>query len=166
MAPGGLLTGTATLHGVQMEKVCRAQWYLDGQPIAEFGNPAFVLREGETSACKVALEFTPEMALQHELSFTLEYENPVRRTVETVTDRVQIQVENYPETYYRELERARWETLAEQVSPYYTGDFTMNYDIDYTTEMKEAFVNYNGYESKTEYPVSYTHLVPTAAELP
>lgn len=151
VAPGGLLTGTATLHGVQMEKVCRAQWYLDGQPIAEFGNPAFVLREGETSACKVALEFTPEMALQHELSFTLEYENPVRRTVETVTDRVQIQVENYPETYYRELERARWETLAEQVSPDYTGDFTMNYDIDYTTEMKEAFVNYNGYESKTEY---------------
>lgn len=71
--------------------------------------------------------------------------------METVTDRVQIQVENYPETYYRELERARWETLAEQVSPDYTGDFTMNYDIDYTTEMKEAFVNYNGYESKTEY---------------
>ena len=151
VVPGGMLTGTATLHGVQMEKICRAQWYLDGQPIEEFGNSSFVLREGGTSACKVALEFTPEMALQHELSFTLEYENPVRGTVETVTDRVQVQVENYSEAYYQKLERAQWETLAEQVSPDYTGDFTMDYDIDYTTEIKEAFVNYNGYESKTEY---------------
>lgn len=151
VVPGGMLTGTATLHGVQMEKICRAQWYLDGQPIEEFGNSSFVLREGGTSACKVALEFTPEMVLQHELSFTLEYENPVRGTVETVTDRVQVQVENYSEAYYQKLERAQWETLAEQVSPDYTGDFTMDYDIDYTTEIKEAFVNYNGYESKTEY---------------
>lgn len=148
---GGAIQGTAQIHGVSQEKTCRAQWYLDGVAVPDAAIPSLTLSEEMTVSCEIPLEFTEEMATEYRLTLTLEYDNPVRGETEIVSGEASVTVENYSAEYYREQKRSQWESLAAQVSPDYVGDFTMEYDIDYTTEVKEAFVNYNGYSSKTEY---------------
>jgi hypothetical protein len=151
VSAGGMIQGTADIHGVSQEKTCRAQWYLDGVAVADATVSALALSEDTTVTCEIPLEFTEDMATEYRLTLMLEYDNPVRGETETVSGETLVTVENYSAEYYREQRRSQWESLVAQVSPDYVGDFTMEYDIDYTTEVKEAFVNYNGYSSKTEY---------------
>ena len=145
--PGGNLTATAQLRTTEGPKLCQAQWYLDGVAVKNYSNPAFCLQDGASSAFTAALEFSQTMDLSHEVALVLQYKNTITGELETLTAKATVTVQNYDAAYYKNQLKA----LASQVSCTYEGNFTMDYDIDYSTEVKEAFVNANDYSSPTEY---------------
>ncbi len=148
VAAGGSLVATVTaVCPFQEAKTCEAQWYLDGQLVPEYGNDGFQLEDGTVSTFRMALDFSRDMPLSHTVGFTVKYVNTITGKEETITLEETLQVENYPNSYYLEQDRV----LASQVSSVYEGDYTMAYDIDYSQEVKEAFINGNGYSSSTGY---------------
>lgn len=148
VAPGEPLVVTASIsYGDAMEKTCKAQWYLDGQPVTGFSNAQFPLFDGAESTFRQELQFTRDMALNRTVALQLEYDNPITGESEICKAEITVKITNYEESYFVKRDKE----LAAQVSCHYVGDFTMDYDIDYSTEVKEAFVNVTGYSSQTEY---------------
>ncbi len=145
--PGGMLVATATMTGVEMEKICEAQWYLDGKAVAAFSNASYVLTENTVSRFKQDVAFSRKMPLTHTVELKLTYHNPISGETEQLAQQATVQIRNYTEAEYQKRDQA----LAAKVSCNYEGDFTMDYNIDYDLQTKEAFVNAGGYESKTDY---------------
>ena len=59
---------------------------------------------------------------------------------------------NYSASYYDNLEKSALEKEAlATVSSRYRGNYTSSYDIDYSPEIKQAFVHAKGYSSRTGY---------------
>ncbi|MGN1007856.1 MAG: S-layer homology domain-containing protein, partial [Butyricicoccus sp.] len=142
VAPGGQITATVTITGVDKARVCGAQWYLDGEPDDGFVNSAFEITEGRTSSYRRAIEFTRNMKLTHTVGFVLTYQNPVTGETEKKIAGAEVQIENYPASHY--LPTAA-EVLAKVNPTYQAGN------VDYTPEEKTVFVNAKGYSSKTQY---------------
>lgn len=142
VAPGGQITATVTITGVDKARVCGAQWYFDGEPDAGFANSAFEITDGRTSDYRRTIEFTRNMALEHTIGFVLTYRNPVTGETEKKIAGATAQIENYPASHY--LPTAD-EVLAKVNPTYKVGN------VDYTPEEKTVFVNAKGYSSKTQY---------------
>lgn len=148
VTPGAPLTASLQVSGAPSDAiVCSAQWSVDGAAVPGYGNDRFSLSQQTASKLTFPLSFTRAMPLSHTVSFTLTYTNSLTGKVQTLSAQAAVSVENYPESHYQALDRQ----LAAQVSTIYEGDFTMDYNIDYSLETKEAFVNVNGYASSTQY---------------
>lgn len=144
VAPGGQITATVAMTGVEKARVCGAGWYFDGEPDENFSNPAFEIAEGRTSSYRRAIEFTRDMPLEHTIGFVLTYRNTVTGETEKIIAGATAQIENYPASHYRPTAE---EVLLKVNPTYRTGN------TDYTPEEKTVFVNAKGYSSKTPYLV-------------
>lgn len=142
VAPGGEITATVSITGVDKSRICGAQWYYDGQPEAGFGNTSFEIWEGRTSSYHRAVEFTRNMALEHTIGFVLTYQNTMTGETEKIIAGATAQIENYPASHYLPSPA---EVLA-KVNPTYRSGNT-----DYTDDEKVVFVNAKGYSSPTKY---------------
>ncbi len=142
VAPGGEIVATATIKGVDKARVCGAQWYLDGQPVAAFGNTAFEISEGRTSTYRQPITFTRNMVLEHTVGFVLTYQNPTTGENEKILAGATVAIENYPASHYLPSPA---EVLA-KVNPTYRSGNT-----DYSDDEKTVFVNAKGYSSPTQY---------------
>lgn len=142
VAPGGQITATVAMTGVEKARVCGAGWYFDGEPDENFSNPAFEIAEGRTSSYRRAIEFTRDMPLEHTIGFVLTYRNTVTGETEKIIAGATAQIENYPASHYRPTAE---EVLLKVNPTYRTGN------TDYTSEEKTVFVNAKGYSSKTPY---------------
>lgn len=142
VAPGGQVTATVTITGMDKERVCAAQWYYDGKPDTGFANSALAVSEGRTSAYSHPVTFTKDMALSHTVGFGLTYLNPATGDTETRYAETKVTIENYPDSHY--LPDAST-VLAKVNSTYRRGN------TDYTQNEKVVFVNAKGYSSPTKY---------------
>lgn len=140
--PGGQITATATITGVDQTRVCGAQWYLDGQPESSFVNSAFEISEGKTSSYHRAITFTKNMKLEYTVGFVLTYRNSVTGDEEKIIAGATVTIENYPDSHYLPSPA---EVLA-KVNPTYRPGNT-----DYSKDEKTVFVNAKGYSSETQY---------------
>ncbi|MDR3766159.1 MAG: L,D-transpeptidase family protein [Butyricicoccus sp.] len=142
VAPGGQITATATITGVDKARICGAQWYLDGQPESSFANWSFEISEGKTSSYRRAITFTKNMQLEHTVGFVLTYRNSVTGDYEKIIAGATVTIENYPASHYLPTPA---EVLA-KVNPTYRPGNT-----DYSDDEKTVFVNAKGYASDTQY---------------
>ena len=120
-----MLVATATMTGVEMEKICEAQWYLDGKAVAAFSNASYVLTENAVSRFKQDVTFGRKMPLTHTVELKLTYHNPISGETEQLAQQATVQIRNYTEAEYQKRDQA----LAAKCSCNYEGDFTKDYNI-------------------------------------
>ena len=160
---GGGLTVSAAFPGARGTVICAAQWYQNGEPAAGYGNGAFSLAEGAASSYSPEIVFAQDMADSIVVGLELTY---TRNGVpQRVYREITVTIENYPDDYYAPpdpIEAQTWSesynlvrgaTILSSISAVYKGNYTLSYNVDYSTEAKEEFVNANGYASDTEYLV-------------
>lgn len=143
--PGGSVTASVSLTGVEGARVCAAQWYFDGAADADFFNPALTLEEGRTSTYRRALVFAQNMALSHTVGFRLTYRNTATGETETLYAEAPVTVQNYPDSHYAPPIPDAQTVLAKVHSVYKKGN------TDYSPAEKTIFVNAKGYASPTKY---------------
>ena len=92
------------------------------------------------------------MATSHRIGFGLKYaDQQTGQQVKLYAEKTVI-VNNYSASYYDNLEKSALEKEAlATVSSRYRGNYTSSYDIDYSPEIKQAFVHAKGYSSRTGY---------------
>ncbi len=139
VSAGGELTATATFSNVTAEKVCSAQWYLDGNPVSGFSNSSFLLAENTASTFSQDLVFSYQMQQKHTVGLCVLYQNPSTGVTEKLFAQTAVMVENYPDDYYAE-------PVLSLITPTYSASNT-----DYSDVQKETFVNAKNYSSDTEY---------------
>ena len=148
--PGGSLLTQAAIDGVTEEKICSAQWYQDGKPIAGYGNDHFVLTPGVYSRITTTFTFTKDMQTSVTMGFKLTYENPSTGETEELYEEATVPIENYSDEWYYERDVNRVLNL---VSSTYRGNYTTSYAVngDYSQTEKEIWINAKGYSSNTQY---------------
>ncbi len=143
VAPGERLKASAVITGVENDFVCEAAWIYDRSPLAGYSNSCKYISEGEISACGVTLQFSKRMPLSHRIGLLIMYTDPVSGEKTYVYAEKSVTVQNYSDEYYQEI---LYKEALKTVSCKYTGGTP-----DYSTDIKEAFVNGKGYTSKTKY---------------
>ncbi len=136
---GGELTATATFSNVASEKVCSAQWYLDGNPVSGFANSSFSLAENTVSVFSQELVFSYRMQQKHTVGLCVLYQNAATGLTEKLFAQSAVLVENYPDDYYAE-------PVLSLITPTYSAGNT-----DYSDVQKETFVNAKNYSSDTDF---------------
>ena len=148
--PGGSLLTQVSFTGVTEDKICSAQWYQDGEPIANYGNDHFELTEGKVSNHTTYFTFTKDMKTSVTMGFKLTYDNPSTGETEEVYAEKTVPIENYSDEWYYERDVNRVLNL---VSSVYAGNYTTAYAVngDYSQAEKEIWINAKGYSSNTQY---------------
>ena len=148
--PGGSLLTQVSFTGVTEDKICSAQWYQDGEPIANYGNDHFELTEGKVSNHTTYFTFTKDMKTSVTMGFKLTYDNPSTGETEEVYAEKTVPIENYSDEWYYERDVNRVLNL---VSSVYAGNYTTAYAVngDYSQTEKEIWINAKGYSSNTQY---------------
>lgn len=151
---GGSLKAVVSFRNVGTLKTCEAQWYLDGEAVNGYYAAAKVIAQDTTSSFSRQLEFSKYMAPSHRVGFGLRYTDPqTGQEIRLYAEKTVI-VNNYSASYYDNLEKAALEKEAlATVSSRYRGNYTSSYNIDYSPEIKQAFVHAKGYSSRTGYLV-------------
>lgn len=154
VAPGSSLKASASFAGVSEPVVCEMQWYLDGKPVAGYHASGKTVGADTVSAFSQKLQFSRYMDLSHRIGLGVDYIDPQSgETVRLYTEKT-VKVTNYSASYYNQLEnQALYKQALNTVSSKYKGNYTSSYNIDYSTAIKQAFVNAKGYSSKTGYLV-------------
>lgn len=148
--PGGSLLTQVSFTGVTEDKICSAQWYQDGEPIANYGNDHFELTAGKVSNHTTYFTFTKDMKTSVTMGFKLTYDNPSTGETEEVYAEKTVPIENYSDEWYYERDVNRVLNL---VSSTYAGNYTTAYAVngDYSQTEKEIWINAKGYSSNTQY---------------
>ena len=148
--PGGSLLTQVSFTGVTEDKICSAQWYQDGEPIANYGNDHFELTAGKVSNHTTYFTFTKDMKTSVTMGFKLTYDNPSTGETEEVYAEKTVPIENYSDEWYYERDVNRVLNL---VSSVYAGNYTTAYAVngDYSQTEKEIWINAKGYSSNTQY---------------
>ena len=141
--PGGQLAARGTVSGVNEIIDVTVRWYLDGAPVSE---ETLTVRETAVMDFSQELKFTRSMPLSRAVALELEYVTPEGET-QTLRAEETAAIQNYTAAQYDACDYQ----LASQVSGVYQGDYTESYNIDYSDEVKEAFVRYHAYTSRTDY---------------
>ena len=159
--PGGSLLTQVKFTGVTEEKICSAQWYQDGKPIAGFGNDNFQLTADKISRHTTYFTFTKDMKTSVTMGFKLTYDNPSTGETEELYVEKTVPIENYSDEWYYERDVNRVLNL---VSSTYRGNYTTAYAVngDYSKTEKEIWINAKGYSSNSQYLVwinrAYQHV--------
>ena len=150
VVPGGSLITQVKFSGVTEEKICSAQWYRDGKPLAGYSNNHFVLSADTVSRITTTFTFTKDMQTSVTMGFKLTYENPSTGETEELYKEVTVPIENYSDEWYYERDVNRVLNL---VSSTYRGNYTTAYAVngDYSQTEKEIWINAKGYSSNTQY---------------
>lgn len=149
---GGSLKASVSFRNVGSPKACEAQWYLDGEAVSGYYAASKVIAQDTVSSFSQKLEFSKYMATSHRIGFGLKYaDQQTGQQVKLYAEKTVI-VNNYSASYYDNLEKSALEKEAlATVSSRYRGNYTSSYDIDYSPEIKQAFVHAKGYSSRTGY---------------
>ncbi len=151
---GGSLKAEVSFQNAGMPKTCEAQWYLDGEAVKGYYAASKVIAQDTTSSFSHRLTFSRYMALSHRIGFGLVYTDAqTGRQVKLYAEKT-VNVNNYSASHYDDLETTALEREAlATVSSRYRGNYTSSYNIDYSPEIKQAFVHAKGYSSRTGYLV-------------
>ena len=158
---GGSLVTQVTFQGVTEPKICSAQWYKNGKPMANYRNDSFELTANAVSRITTTFTFTKDMDTSVTMGFKLTYENPSTGEIEERYVEKTVPIENYSDEWYYQRDVNRVLNL---VSSTYRGNYTTSYAVnnDYKPYEKEVWVNAKGYSSKTQYLVwinrAYQHV--------
>ena len=158
---GGSLVTQVTFQGVTEPKICSAQWYKNGKPMANYRNDSFELTADAVSRITTTFTFTKDMDTSVTMGFKLTYENPSTGEIEERYVEKTVPIENYSDEWYYQRDVNRVLNL---VSSTYRGNYTTSYAVnnDYKPYEKEVWVNAKGYSSKTQYLVwinrAYQHV--------
>lgn len=158
---GGSLVTQVTFQGVTEPKICSAQWYKNGKPLANYSNDNFQLTADAASRITTYFTFTKDMDTSVTMGFKLTYENPSTGETEEKYIEKTVPIENYSDEWYYQRDVNR---ILNLVSSTYRGNYTTSYAInnDYATYEKEVWVNAKGYSSRTQYLVwinrAYQHV--------
>ncbi len=145
--PGAMVKATAKFSGISDTIKGDIQWYLDGAIKENFRAEEKDIINEMTSAFSANIEFKRNMNLFRRVGIEVDYYDKDENVVHKYAEKV-VTVTNYnPEHYWGELYKEAKAT----VSCVYKGNYTSSYNIDYSTEIKEAFINGQGYSSRTEY---------------
>ncbi len=120
---------------------------MDGKEIiSKFIN---VTSTGETLSYSNTFTYTEDMTLKHTFELTMTYVDNNSK-IQTIKKSQTLNMENYPYKYYHAVSG---EEAVATVTCYYIGDYTLAWaeSHDYSDEIKEAWVNYKGYTSTTQY---------------
>lgn len=151
---GGSLEAAVSFQGVDVPKTCEAQWYLDGSPVSGYYASEKEIDSSTTSSFSQRLTFSRNMALSHRIGFGLKYTDAATgETIKLYSEKT-VCVQNYSDSYYDQQDnKALYQKALATVTTKYRGDYTSSYNIDYSTPIKQAFVNAKGYSSRTGYLV-------------
>lgn len=158
---GGSLVTQVTFQGVTDPKICSAQWYKNGKPLANYSNDNFQLTADAVSRITTYFTFTKDMDTSVTMGFKLTYENPSTGETEEKYIEKTVPIENYSDEWYYQRDVNR---ILNLVSSTYRGNYTTSYAVnnDYAAYEKEVWVNAKGYSSKTQYLVwinrAYQHV--------
>lgn len=144
---GGKLTVEGQITGVNVEKVCKMEWFEYG---AGIGATNHTLKDGEYVYRSPEIKWKRDMPGEITVGLKLTYMD------EELYREVTVPVENYDEAYWDAYEaeiRARQEAAIKAVSSEYRGNYRTQYaiDNDYSEQIKTDFVNGKGYASDTRY---------------
>ena len=144
----GTLTASAVLSGTAGPITVQADWYVSGE-LAE--TQTLELTDGAEAGYLEPLSYSAARTLTDNPSVELviRYDNPYTGQTETVAGQSTLSVIGMTPAQYQAYQAQ----LAATVSGIYAGNYTESYDIDYTDEVKEAFINAGGYTSQTDYLV-------------
>lgn len=137
--PGEPVTVTARFEGVTEERICSAQWYLDGEALPDYHNEAFSLTSEQISTLVYSIPYSPQMPLVHRVSLVVTASNPLTGEEERLGETLPVTLQNYDGAFYQQH-------ALEKVTTGYQPDMA-----DYEPWEKEQFVNGAGYESKNEF---------------
>ena len=159
--PGGSLVTQITFQGVTTPKICSAQWYKNGKPMAGYSNDHFEMTADAVSRITTYFTFTKDMETSVTMGFKLTYENPSTDETEELYIEKTVPIENYSDEWYYERDVNRVLNL---VSSTYRGNYTTSYAVnnDYSTLEKEIWINAKGYSSKTQYLIWVNRAYPHA----
>lgn len=159
--PGGSLVTQITFQGVTTPKICSAQWYKNGKPMAGYSNDHFEMTADAVSRITTHFTFTKDMETSVTMGFKLTYENPSTDETEELYIEKTVPIENYSDEWYYERDVNRVLNL---VSSTYRGNYTTSYAVnnDYSTLEKEIWINAKGYSSKTQYLIWVNRAYPHA----
>ena len=158
---GGSLVTQVTFQGVTDPKICSAQWYKNGKPLANYSNDNFQLTADAVSRITTYFTFTKDMDTSVTMGFKLTYENPSTGETEEKYIEKTVPIENYSDEWYYQRDVNR---ILNLVSSTYRGNYTTSYAVnnDYAAYEKEVWVNAKGYSSRTQYLVwinrAYQHV--------
>lgn len=150
VTPGGSLLTQVKFTGVTEEKICSAQWYQDGKPLAEYRSDHFVLTADKISRHTTGFTFTKDMKTSVTMGFKLTYHNPSTDETEELYVEKTVPIENYSKEWYYQRDANR---VLKLVSSTYKGNYTTAYAVknDYKPYEKEIWINAKGHSSKTKY---------------
>ena len=159
--PGGSLVTQITFQGVTTPKICSAQWYKNGKPMAGYSNDHFEMTADAVSRITTYFTFTKDMETSVTMGFKLTYENPSTDETEELYIEKTVPIENYSDEWYYERDVNRVLNL---VSSTYRGNYTTSYAVnnDYSALEKEIWINAKGYSSKTQYLIWVNRAYPHA----
>ncbi len=155
----------ATVQGLEKDICADLQWYYDEEAVSDFCAKDKVITNGTTSAFVKSITFSRYMSRSHRVGLGIEYKDSNGDVVKLYKEK-NVAVDNYSDAYYQKLEddaaaeaarkaaeEAAAKNLLTEISCVYRGNYTKEYNKDYTEQLKTEFVNNNGYSSKTDYLV-------------
>ena len=142
------LFASAVLTGTEGPITVQADWYVSGElaetQIVELFDGAEVSHlEGISYSEVRPLTDNPSVEL------VIRYDNPYTGEAEAQSATSTLSIIGMTPAQYQAYQAQ----LAATVSGIYIGNYTESYDIDYSAEVKEAFINAGGYTSRTDYLV-------------
>jgi lipoprotein-anchoring transpeptidase ErfK/SrfK len=153
VAAGGSIAVTASFktNGTQ---VCDLLWFYDGSPASGYSSNGKTVTDGMTSTFKKSLTFTENMALSHRVGIMVIYNDESTGESRKIYEQTSVTVKNYDYAHYHPVTVKKVKVPSE-VSCVYKGNYTSSStaSLDYSTTVKQDFVNAKGYSSKTSYLV-------------
>ncbi len=153
---GDDLRATAGFTNVPGRMLCSVDWFYDGAPMENNCGGYLLLEDGASVSAGADIEFSEDMPLEHTIGLMLSYTDPVTGHTERLYNQANVTVRNYSRAYYirkQNEEAIRNASSASEVSCVYRGNYSSSYDVDYSDEVKTAFINEGGYSSETGYLV-------------
>lgn len=149
MSEGSSIDADVVIENVDTPITCYAEWFYDNAVADGYTSSDKLIATGTTSTFHKKLVYTKDMSLTHSVGFELSVSDPESGATYHLYAQAPVTVINYPASHYATSAGAT--TVSYGVSCVYNGNYTMSYNIDYSTETKTNFVNGNGYSSKTGY---------------
>lgn len=125
---------------------CTALWFIDGELIK---TETYDISDGDVLSLAHSIEYSRDMDTNCDVRLLLRYDTAYGQSTE-LSASAKITLENYDDTYYNQYDTER---VLERVTPYYLGDYTLEWAEanDYEDYEKELWINAMGYTSQTEY---------------
>lgn len=146
------LWATAAVSGASGRFLCEVDWFYDGVPMEGNCGGYLVVTDGASMTAGADIEFSEDMPLEHTIGLMLSYTDPATGHTERLYRQTTVTINNYSRAYYvrkQNEEAIRSASSASEVSCVYRGSYSSSYDVDYSEEVKTAFINEGGYASET-----------------